>query len=546
MCVVYGNIHEFGAEFRRLFDTGLWLLLIVIWCIAKLLHELGHAVCAARQGVHVGRMGIMFFLLAPLAYVDVTDAWKLNRRFQRVKIALAGVYVELAIAAVAAWAWWLLPVGFSRHVAAQLFLVTGPATLLVNANPLLRLDGYYVLSDLLEIPNLRMHGRRQLGGIIESVLFSIPQPKPLLSQWRRPAATVHAACSVIFQFFWMAGLIIAVSMWLKGLGIILAISAFLLWGFLPLVRWLQRVWFYDPAKRFGLNRKRVSLIGYSAMIVLSVQHLSATTSPLSRRVPVVVRYQNEQISRATADAFVDAVYAARGQRVSEGMLLMELRQPELQLQRDMLADDLDLALQREVQLRRQNNIAQANSESEKADSLRRQIAELEEQLDGLRVFALRDGLITSAHTERLLGSYVRSGDELIRVSDPNEKELLVTVDQKNTRAYQQAVGSTARVRLRGGMELTATATPLRPRARQSLPHPALAATVGGPIAVEPTTDDQQTVRMVGPQLESVAPLDPVTSAGVQAGQIGMMTIADDRSLVSRIMDSFWPESRLRR
>ncbi len=546
LCVVYGNTQEFGEEIRRLFDTGLWLLLILIWCISKLLHELGHAVCASRHGVRVGRMGIMFFLLAPLAYVDVTDAWKLKRRFQRVSIALAGVYIELAVAAVAAWAWWLLPVGFCKHVAAQVFLVAGPATLLVNANPLLRLDGYYVLSDLLEIPNLRMHGRRQLGGMIESLMFSIPRPKSLLSSWRRPAATIHAACSVIFQFFWMTGLIIAASMWLKGLGIILAIAAFLLWGLLPLSRWIQRVWTYEPAHRFGLNRKRISLLGYALMLGLTVQHLSVSTSPLARRVPVVVRYQDEQISRATSDAFVDAVYAVRGQRVSKGMLLIELRQPELQLQRDVLADDLTLAEQREVQYRRQNRIAQATSESEKADSLRRQLAELNDQLDGLRVFALRDGLITSAHTERLLGSYVEAGDELIRVSDPNEKELLVTVDQKNTQAYQQAVGRDAKVRLRGGTKLTATAAPLRPRARQSLSHPALAATVGGPIAVEPATDDQQAMRMVVPQLESVTPLDPVTSAEVRAGQIGMMTIADDQSLISRIVDSFWPERQMRR
>ena len=389
------------------------------------------------------------FCWRPLAYVDVTDAWKLKPRFERVRIALGGVYVELAIAAIAAWAWWLLPTGVLKHIAAQVFVVAGPGTLLVNANPLLRLDGYYVLSDLLEIPNLRMHGRRQLGGIIESLLLSIPRQPSLLAGWRRPAATIHAICSVTFQFFWMTGLIIAASMWMQGLGIVLAVSAFLLWGLLPLAHWIRKVWLLEPATRWGLNSKRTSLIGYLVLVVLTVHHYSVANSPLARRVPVVVRYQDEQVARATADAFVDVVYATRGQRVSKGMLLIELSQPELELQRGVLADDLSLAQQRAVQLRRQGNIALASAEMEKASSLGRQLAELDEQLEGLQVVAERDGLVTTANTDRLVGTYVTAGQELIRVSDPNEKELLVTIGQHDAQAYQSAVGSVAKVRLRG-------------------------------------------------------------------------------------------------
>jgi putative peptide zinc metalloprotease protein len=541
LLIVYGDFASFAVELRRMFDPGIWPILILIWCAAKVLHELGHAVCAKRHGVRVGRMGIMFFMLAPLAYVDVTDAWKLKRRFQRVQIALAGVYVELAVAAVAAWAWWLLPTGFLKHLAAQVFVVAGPATLLVNANPLLRLDGYYVLSDLLEIPNLRMHGRRQLGGMIESLMFSIPRPRSLLVGWRRPTATLHAACSVIFQFFWMTGLIIAASMWVQGLGIVLAVAAFVLWGLLPLSRWTQKIWKLEPVRRWGLNKIRISLMGYGVLVVLAVHHFCTTASPLARRVPVVVRYQDEQIARATADAFVQNVYATRGQRIAKGMLLMELQQPELVLRRQQLNDDLRMAAQREVQYRRQNKIAQARAEAENAQSLSRQISELDEQIAGLRILAERDGLITSANIERLQGAYVHAGDELIRVSDPSEKELLVTVGQEDAQTYQRAVGTNTKVRLRGGTELIAKATPLRPRARQSLPHPALAASVGGPIAVEPTSDEDELVRMIEPQLESVAPLDPVTSSAIHAGQVGTMTISDDRSLITRLVDSMWPK-----
>jgi hypothetical protein len=167
---------------------------------------------------------------------------------------------------------------------------------------------------------------------------------------------------------------------------------------------------------------------------------------------------------------------------------------------------------------------------------------LDQQLQGLRVVAERDGLVTTANTDRLVGTYVKAGEELIRVSDPNEKELLVTIGQRDAQAYQHAVGGTSRVRLRGGTQLTATAEPLRPRARRSLPHPALAATSGGPLAVEPKADEEQAVQLIEPQLESIAPLDPVTSTAVHAGQIGTMTIADDRSLIARLLDLLRPSS----
>ncbi len=545
MMVVFGHSDDFGKEVRRLFDPGIWIFLLAFWVIAKVLHETGHAVCAHRRGVRIGKTGIMFFLFAPLAYVDVTDAWKLQKRLQRVQIALAGVYLELAVAAVAAWAWWILPIGTARHFAAQIFLVTGPATLLVNANPLLRLDGYYVLSDLLEIPNLRMHGRAQLGALFERVLLGIPRPESRLFGWRRSAATFHAACSVVFQFFWMAGLIVAVSMWARGLGLFIAASAFLLWALLPLTRWVVKVWTLEPGGRFGMNHYRQRLLGYALLVFTVFQQCSFSTSPLDRRVPVIVQFQNEQIARASADAFVTAVLVRRGDRVQQGALLMQLEQPELLLRRAEKADEIELAQQREIQFRRRNEISNAAAEREKAASLKRQLAELDEQVQGLRVVAQRDGRVTSSAPQRLVGVYVNRGQELIRVSDPREKELLAVVSKEDMDAYQQAAisGSLASVRLRGGTTFHADLEPLLPRAIEKFPHPALAANKGGPVAVEPSSDPDQPMKMIVPHGQSQTPLNAVTSLQIRSGQMGTMTISDDRSLLARIYEDLVESSQ---
>lgn len=536
---VWTNADAFSLEIRRVFDRQLWLVLAVIWCVLKVVHECGHAVCAKRHGVRVGPMGIMFFLFAPIAYVDVTDAWKLVRARDRVQIALAGVYLELAIGAAVGILWWFIPVGFAKHLAAQVFLVAGPATLLVNANPLLRLDGYYVLSDLLEIPNLRAQGRKRLGGFFESALFGLPIPQSALTGWRRDFAVVHAFCSVLFQMIWMSGLVIAISAWAKGLGILVSVVAVLVWAMVPLVRWMHRIWTIQPREGLILSVYQRRLIALCTVVSLAVQYAAFETSPLARRVPVMVRYQNEQIERAPVDAFVTSVFVQCGDRVQRGALLMELDQPELNLQRDQLIDQRDLAIAESIQHRRRGEIALATASEQETQSLERRLLELVDQIDSLRIVAQRDGKITTPATDRLFGSYVSQGDELLRVSDPQEKEVLALVAEDSLDAYNKAAeaGQVAKIRLRGGVTLTATLTELQPSASRSLPHPALAVTAGGPLAVQ-MLDQSNSNELVYPQLRSVLPLDAMTSMSVNSGQIGRLTIPDNRTLVSRIWDQF--------
>ncbi len=542
LLIVFGHHDEFHHELRAMFDPGMWLILFGLWMFAKVLHELGHAIAARYHGVRVGKIGVMFFLFAPLAYVDVTDAWKLRSRFSRVQIALGGVYVELAFAALAAWAWWFLPPGLCKHLAAQFFLVAGPATLLVNANPLLRLDGYYVLSDLTEIANLRMHGRRQLGGWIDQWMVQIPAPRSLLSGWRRPFASVHALASIAFQVLWMSGLVIGVSMWAKGLGVVLASVAIALWVVLPLLKWCVRVWTHPATRGWFGTPHQYRLVFWGMLLATSVHPISFSRSPLHRRVPVVVQFRDEQIARAATDAFVHRVGVSAGQRVERGDFLIELRNPDLRLRRDQLADDLQLAELKAVQYRSQNLLSQSQSETDDAASLRRQLAELNEQLSMLRIFADREGFVIGRDVETLAGRFVHQGDELMRVADPQEKELVASVGPTDVDAYAAATSSAlvSHVRLRGGESFETTPVSLRPRARKTVLHPALSAAVGGPIPVEPSSDPDQPWQSVQPQMESVTPLDPITSSQLQSGQIGTMTIRDNQTFLHRLWDALQP------
>ena len=131
--------------------------------LVKILHEVGHAVCCKAVGGEVREAGALFLVFSPALYCDVSDSWSLPSKWQRIAIAAAGIYVDLLVAAAATFVWWGTdPVSFAHNLCLGLMVVCAAGTLAWNANPLLRFDGYYVLSDWLEVPNLAEESIRHL------------------------------------------------------------------------------------------------------------------------------------------------------------------------------------------------------------------------------------------------------------------------------------------------------------------------------------------------------------------------------------------------
>lgn len=541
LVALWRNALSFGAELTRLFDSNLYLATIAFWVIAKVVHECGHATAAAYHRVRVRQIGVMFFLAAPLAYVDVTDAWKLPRRVPRIQIALGGVYFELAVAAIAFWIWKSFPETLGGHLAAQMALVAGPATILINANPLLRLDGYFVVSDLANISNLRMHGRNQLGGLVNWALVGKSIDLPLLTGWRRPFATIHAAASVVFQLVWMSGLVFAVAFWMRGLGVLLAIVAALLWGILPLARWTIGVWNLTDAQGSTLGHRR-RLIGVYASALFFLPILLGAQSPLARRVPVAVQFQDEQRVRAMGDALVKAIHVEPGRRVYRGTLLVELDDPDLRLRRADLSGQADMAAKQAASARRRREFSLAQSHAQRHEKLLAQVAELDQQIQGLTIHAHREGLVIGSDLDRWENRFLDAGEELFRIGDPSEKELLIAVPPSDVEAYRRAsqTQTPMPVRLRGGVQIAVVPASLAPRSKREIPHPALAAGAGGPLAIESLSDRESTsgagYQLIEPHMHSRTPLDPMASHQVRVGQIGMLTIADNRSVYERLKD----------
>lgn len=194
--------------------------LLVMWAalgVVKIIHEFGHGLTCKAFGGEVHGMGILFLCLSPCLYCDVSDSWTLPSKWRRILISAAGIYVELMIAALATFVWWNSPGSlFVNRLALSLMVVCGISTVVFNANPLMRFDGYYVLADWLEIPNLRERSNRFLMRLVQEHCLGMElRPEPYMAPGRRAFFVIYAVVSYIYQWMVTFGILWFLYMFLK-------------------------------------------------------------------------------------------------------------------------------------------------------------------------------------------------------------------------------------------------------------------------------------------------------------------------------------------
>ena len=151
----------------------LWLA--ATWAILKVIHELAHSLVCKRFGGRVNSCGVLFLLMIPMPYVDVTTSWRFDNKWKRILTSAAGMLAEIFIAAIASYIWVTSNPGPLQYHAGNVIISATLVTLMFNINPLMKFDGYYMLADYLEIPNLATHGRQWLKGFFNRLYFGKKQ-----------------------------------------------------------------------------------------------------------------------------------------------------------------------------------------------------------------------------------------------------------------------------------------------------------------------------------------------------------------------------------
>jgi len=212
--VLGANLEQFRGglpEFQSFFG---WPNLMYLWVTlgaAKIIHEFGHGVSCVHYGGECHEMGVMMLVFSPCLYCDVTDSWMMKNKWHRIIIGAAGMYIEVILSAAAIYIWWLTKPGLLHHLALNTFFVTTITTVIFNANPLMRFDGYYMMSDYLEIPNLRQKSEKLLKEAFSWYCLGIEsKPDPFMPETGRAWFVTYAIAAWCYR--WVV--LVSISMFL--------------------------------------------------------------------------------------------------------------------------------------------------------------------------------------------------------------------------------------------------------------------------------------------------------------------------------------------
>ena len=456
-------------------DDFAWLA--VSWAGLRVLHEAGHGLACRHFGARTGKAGVLFLLFVPLPYTDVTAAWRFARTWPRVAVSLAGVYVELLVAAAAAVVWARVGPGVVADRARDLIFTAGVGTLLFNLNPLMRFDGYHVLADALEIPNLADRGRRWVAGVWRRAFLGGSVPADRAAGWRKWVVRAYGPLAGAWRVLIGVSLIGGAAALLDGAGLIVAVPAGLMWFGKPL--WRAAVAVAAGGPRGWCRAAAVSL-------ACAVAGWAAWGVPVggTLRLPAVVWAEDEEV-RAPAAGFVRAVRCESGDWVSTGAVLFELENPDLARRLAALGLDEEASRVRLRRHRHRGELAAAQVEQRQAAALAAQRAELRTLLGGLTVRAPAAGAVIGEDLASLEDVWVRPGRTLAAVRPPGATGVLALAGADERPRVAGRVGDAVRVRLVG--EETAprpgALDRLDPGASREVPHPAFAASAGGPLPV---------------------------------------------------------------
>jgi len=457
----------------------LWLLFPAI----KAFHEFGHAFATKAFGGEVHDMGVMLLVFTPVPYVDASSSWAFRDKWKRVLVGAAGMVVELFLAALALFIWLSTEPGIVRGLAYNAIFIAGISTILFNANPLLRYDGYYILADLIEIPNLRGRANAYLGYLCERYLFGSHTAEV-------QSATVEeriwfvgwGVLSFVYRIFVVVAILFYLAEYLFSLGALLAVVAAVIWAAIPLGK---GVYFLFTHPRLNLVRGRAIAVS-AAIAILLVLSIGLVPFPYRSNAEGVIWIPEEAFVRAGAEGFVGAVTAQPGSRVGKGDALVTLTNPALATEEQVL-----LARVRELEARYVQYLAADPVKAEVAqDELRYARDRLKhnrEQLDQLTIRSRTHGTFVVPAAEdlpdrlakkgELLGYVVELGSVTVRTV---VSQAIIDLVQARTRAVE------VRLSERIGETVAADIRRIVPGASEKLPTRALGTGGGGDVALDPS------------------------------------------------------------
>lgn len=471
-------------------DPAQWIWIGIVFVITKAFHEFGHGVICKRHGGQVPEFGFMLLVLFPSPYVDASSTWAFPDKWKRVSVGAGGMLFELALASLAAFVWATgQPGELSTKLAYNAMLTASVSTVLFNANPLMRFDGYYILADLLEIPNLAPRSNKMLNYLAQKYLYRLRNLTPPSSlRGEQSILVVYGILSMAYRIFLFITITLYVMGQLFAIGLVLAVWTAAAWFIIPIGKFIH---WHASSPQHSEHRLRgwgISL----ALVALGVILLGLVPFPDRRRGFGIVESVNRTPVTFGTEGFVEQVHKRPGDRVAKGEAIATLVNPELRLRRESIVAQLEEFNVQERGARQAGEMGAADIARDRIRVAQDNLDEIDRLIGELVVRAPHDGIVAGGDPEVRLGGYVKRAEQLCEVVEPGDLRITAVMDQRQAGWLFAEPGAAlpVRVRLYSRPEnvIEGIGVPYVEAGQKMLPSAALSFVGGG--ATEPEARDE--------------------------------------------------------
>ncbi|MET0877763.1 MAG: HlyD family efflux transporter periplasmic adaptor subunit [Tardiphaga sp.] len=453
---------------------------ITLGCL-KVVHELGHAYTAKRFGLRVPTMGIALLVMVPVLYTDVNEAWKLQARRQRLAIGMAGVTAELACAGLALFAWGSLPNGPARSVAFLVATSTWLTTVLLNASPFMRYDGYYVLSDALEIPNLHNRSFALAQWWLRETLLGLGDPVPEdFPPHRRRLLVLFAFLTWAYRFLLFLGIAVIVYHFaVKILGIAMMVVEVGYFVVMPVIREALTWWRRRADIHWSARTATTAAIGLAIVGLLLLPWRSAVEAPA-----LLKSQQHVDIFAPEFGARIAKLAVKEGDRVAKSASLIQLGSPDLDYKLGRAKTEIEI-LEWQLGARGANaeTLARSQVTEREYETARAEYRALQDQQSRLDIVAPVAGQVVDVADALIPSTWLTAKSRLMSVVDPAAMTVEAYVDEADLDRISLGDRATFFAEADTRIEFALVLTEIAGASTRLLADPALASTMGGPIAV---------------------------------------------------------------
>lgn len=474
---------ELGVDASdRILAADNLLPLALVYLVLKVLHEFGHGFAVKAFGGAVHEFGLMILVFAPLPYVDASAASGFRNKWWRALVGAAGMIVEVFFAALTLYVWLAVEPGLVRALAFDAMVTAGVSTLVFNGNPLLRYDGYYILADLLEIPNLAQRATRYWGYLVDRYVFRTDGSKDFVAtNGERTWLLLYAPAAFVYRQVVMLTIAVFIASQYLAVGVFVAVWSLLTGVARPIGKAL---WFVLASPRLHRNRFRAVTATFGAILAAAIV-LFWIPAPSHTTTEGVVWLPENAIVRAGTDGFVRALTVEPGRIVTAGEKLVESEEPTLKAELEILRARV-AELETQLATERFTDRVRAEITTTELGQVRAELATATDRAERLIVRSRSDGTFAVMKAQDLPGRFLREGQQIGYVLAGGSRIVRATIRQDDIDLVRHRLRK-AEVILaeRLGEVLSAEIIREVPGGRDDLPSKALGGAGGGALTVDP-------------------------------------------------------------